>query len=197
VAYGHEISISISLPSIRPPVKKNILITGPPGVGKTSAIVSIVKTLRDGVGGFYTDEIREGGERKGFGISSLDGENGVLAHVNLEGHHKVGKYVVNVPDLDEVGVSAIRRAIKHGKIVVADEIGRMELFSPAFRSAIVEALDSRCPVAATIMSKEEPFCDLIKRRADVQIVLMTKGNRDRIPEEVVDLLRKYLCSCTQ
>ncbi|MDD1768216.1 MAG: hypothetical protein LUQ27_06620, partial [Methanomassiliicoccales archaeon] len=84
------------MPSIKPPVKKNILITGPPGVGKTSAIASIVRRLRDGAGGFYTDEIREGGERKGFRISSLDGEKGVLAHMSLEGRHKVGKYVVNI-----------------------------------------------------------------------------------------------------
>jgi len=183
--------------TVSPAQKKNILITGPPGIGKTTAVGRIAMMLREEAGGFCTKEIREGNERKGFGISSLDGEIGVLAHADLEGHHKVGKYVVNISDLDRVGVSAIRRAIEAGKVVIVDEIGKMELFSTAFRSAVLEVLDSPSPMIATIMDKEDSFCDLIKKRSDVQVVRLTKDNRDAVPEEVVGFLRKYLCSSSQ
>lgn len=177
--------------------KKNTLITGPPGVGKTTSVKDIAGMLREDVDGFYTDEIREGGERKGFRIVSLAGETGVLAHVDIKGVSKTGRYTVNIADLDEIGVVAIRRAMKTGKAIIVDEIGKMELLSAAFRSTVIEAIDSPCPVIATIMDKEETFCDAIKARSDIQTVHVTKENRDAVPGEVVGLLRKYLYSDTQ
>lgn len=177
--------------------KKNTLITGPPGVGKTTSVKDIAGMLREDVDGFYTDEIREGGERKGFRIVSLAGEIGVLAHVDIKGVSKTGRYTVNIADLDEIGVVAIRRAMKTGKAIIVDEIGKMELLSAAFRSTVIEAIDSPCPVIATIMDKEETFCDAIKARSDVQTVHVTKENRDAVPGEVVGLLREYLYSDTQ
>ncbi|MFQ5882252.1 MAG: nucleoside-triphosphatase [Candidatus Methylomirabilales bacterium] len=39
------------------------LLTGPPGVGKTSLLLSLVETLPGKKGGLYTREIREGRQR--------------------------------------------------------------------------------------------------------------------------------------
>ena len=45
--------------------KKNILITGLPGVGKTTLIKKLTEALKDfDPVGFYTEEIREGWERR-------------------------------------------------------------------------------------------------------------------------------------
>lgn len=45
--------------------KKNILITGLPGVGKTTLIKKLTEALKDFYPvGFYTEEIREGWERR-------------------------------------------------------------------------------------------------------------------------------------
>ena len=49
-----------------------ILLTGPPGCGKTTAVRRIVGTLQGAkVAGFYTEEIREAGQRKGFRMEVL------------------------------------------------------------------------------------------------------------------------------
>ncbi len=46
---------------------RTLLITGPPGVGKTTVIRSLAERLKDRrLGGFYTAELREGRERRGF-----------------------------------------------------------------------------------------------------------------------------------
>jgi len=51
---------------------KNILLTGRPGGGKTTALMAAVKLLGGSPGGFYTAEFREKGERTGFEVT---GEN--------------------------------------------------------------------------------------------------------------------------
>ncbi len=56
-------------------VKKNLLVTGLPGVGKTTLIKKLSEALKDfHPVGFYTEEIRERGERKGFELISLEGK---------------------------------------------------------------------------------------------------------------------------
>ena len=63
------------------PIKKNFLITGLPGVGKTTLIKKLSEKLKHlHPAGFYTEEIREAGQRKGFELISLDGKRGLLSH---------------------------------------------------------------------------------------------------------------------
>jgi nucleoside-triphosphatase len=52
----------------------NILLTGSPGCGKTTLLKRLAKELEHFQPvGFYSQEIREEGVRKGFGLTSLDG----------------------------------------------------------------------------------------------------------------------------
>ncbi|MHC4744175.1 MAG: nucleoside-triphosphatase, partial [Planctomycetota bacterium] len=82
--------------------KPKILLTGPPGCGKTTAIKRIVEKLEpEKVAGFYTQEIREHGQRSGFRWARLDGREGTLAHVNIKGPSRVGKYGVDIADFEE------------------------------------------------------------------------------------------------
>ena len=39
---------------------------------------------------------------------TLDGREGILAHVNLQGHPRIGKYGVDRATLETVGVGSIR-----------------------------------------------------------------------------------------
>jgi len=79
-----------------------------------------------------------------------------------------------------VGVAALRGAIQEQPVVVIDEIGKMELFSEAFRQAVLEALESGKKVLGTIMLKPHPWADEIKRRQDVSLVWLTRDNRNQV-----------------
>lgn len=168
---------------------KNIFVTGSPGCGKTSLVIEIIKELNLDAGGFYTAEIREGGIRKGFKITTLDGKEGILAHQNIKSPHKVNKYKVNLKDLEEVGVKSILETLKEEKLVVIDEVGNMEMKSEKFKKAVLIALDSKNKVLGTIKLTPNPFTDKIKNRIDAKIFYLTRENREKIKKEIKGLLK--------
>jgi len=71
---------------------RTVLLTGRPGVGKTTLIQKWVASRPGRCGGFYTQELRESGTRVGFEIVTLDGKRALLAHVRRPGPPRVGKY---------------------------------------------------------------------------------------------------------
>jgi len=159
--------------------RKNILFTGSPGCGKSTLIEKIVARTKRPATGFFTREIREHGRRVGFSINTLDGKEGVLAHQNIKSRYKVGKYGVNIQDIDSVAVSAMHTD-NEKVVVVIDEIGKMECFSPLFEDAVLRVLNSKNPVLGSIPLSGGPFIGKIKRRDDILIVEVTKNNRDSL-----------------
>lgn len=173
-------------------VGRTLVLTGRPGVGKTTVIRSIADELGDLAGGFYTEEIRGlDGRREGFRLVTLDGDEAVMAHTDLRGHRhpRVSRYGVDVEAIERVGVSALQQAIASHLIVIVDEIGKMELFSRAFQRAVTEAVGSRSSVLATAMSRPHPWVDDLKGKRQVEVWRVTAENRDGIPERV----REWLC----
>ena len=171
-------------------MKKNILLTGEPGVGKTTLIQKVIQGLPpDRVTGFYTGEIREGGRRVGFEIVTLSGQRAILSHIEIKRGPRVGKYGVALRAIEEVIVPAIQ-VPSGGRIVVIDEIGKMECASPAFREAVVAALDGPDPVLATIARWGGGFIDAIKGREDVETLEVRRENRDALVERILKDLRR-------
>lgn len=158
----------------------NLLLTGRPGVGKTTVIRRTLAHLGLHADGFYTEEIRGARGRLGFRITGLDGASGILAHVDYKGPHRVSKYCVNVNDIRRVAVAALERALREADVIVADEIGRMEAFCPEFREMIVRCLDSPKPVLGTIQARPHPWIDSVRARADTEVVEVTPANRDAL-----------------
>jgi nucleoside-triphosphatase len=169
---------------------KTILLTGRPRVGKTTIIKEVVKRFPGRAGGFYTEEIQERGQRQGFRIVTLDGQEGILAHVNVRSRYRVSKYGVDLADLERVGVTAIQQAIVASDCVVIDEIGKMELFSAAFKEAVLAAIESDKFVLGTIMLRSHPWADAVKAHPQVTLIKITEANRDRAVQLVVDSLSK-------
>jgi nucleoside-triphosphatase len=165
-------------------VTEKVLLTGRPGCGKTTLIKRVVNNLPRPAGGFYTEEIRDGGTRAGFKIVTLDGEEVVFAHIDLKTPERIGKYRLDLSALETVGVKAVREAVRGRRLVVIDEIGPMEIRSAIFRDAINEALDSEVPVLATIFARPLPFTDAIKSRPDVTLIEVCPDNRERLISEL-------------
>lgn len=170
-------------------MKQVYLLTGRPGTGKTSLIKQVVVGMTGKAGGFYTEEIRSGGERQGFRLVTLDGQEAILAHVNIKSPYRVSKYGVDINSLDRVGVAALNQAAKEYQLVVVDEIGKMELFSANFREDVLKIINSGKKVLGTIMSSANPWADTIKRQPQVNLIEVTRTNHQQILEELSLWLR--------
>jgi nucleoside-triphosphatase THEP1 len=167
---------------------RNILLTGPPRCGKSTLIERIVARLARPATGFFTREIRDKGRRTGFEIVRLDGKRGILAHEKIKSRFRVGKYGVNLEDFNRVAVPSM---IGHepDQIIVIDEIGKMECFSDLFRETLVQALDGPNTVIGSIALKGSPFIEGIKRRPDVDVVLVSDENRDLLAAVIIDRIQ--------
>lgn len=167
-------------------MKRAFLLSGRPGTGKTTIIKQAVCRSGRSAGGFYTTEIRSGGTRKGFRITTLDGGAAVLAHVEFSSPHRVGKYGVDIDALNRVGVTAVQHAIASSEIIVIDEIGKMELLSSEFRKAVLQAMDSGKHILGSVLHSPNAFVDdHIRPRPEVTVRTVTQANRDALPGEVL------------
>ncbi|NHV99817.1 MAG: NTPase [Thaumarchaeota archaeon] len=171
-----------------------ILVTGRPGIGKTTVVSKLAKMLKDRsvkVGGMITYEIREKEVRTGFLVEDLKtGLKGLMASVNYSSGPRVGRYFVSLAEIERVGVKAIRDAVENAEVVIIDEIGPMELYSEPFRKAVSEAFSSGKSIVATIHEKasQHSFCRTILSASGVSTFVVTFGNRDLLPKIILDKL---------
>jgi nucleoside-triphosphatase len=167
---------------------ESLLLTGSPGVGKTTVILRVAEGLAGRrIGGFTTAEIREEGERVGFRIQAFGGDSSVLAHVNVRSPHRVSRYGVDLQALESIAGRALDP--RGAEVFLVDEIGRMECLSSRFVEAAEALLDSGKPVVATIAAKGTGFIARVKTRSDVELWTVTRANRGELPGRVLARLR--------
>jgi len=171
---------------------KHILVTGLPGVGKTTLIRKVLAGLPTTfpVAGFFTGELREGGHRVGFEIETLDGRKGVLSHVRFQSPCRVGRYGVDIGGFERLVLPILRAG--EPDLYVIDEIGKMECFSGPFVQAVTALLDAGTPVFGSVALKGGGFIERVKGRSDVTLVEVTVRTRDSLVGQIVPELRKQL-----
>ncbi|XP_057809368.1 uncharacterized protein LOC131023791 isoform X2 [Salvia miltiorrhiza] len=138
---------------------KCILVTGSPGVGKTTLITRVLDALKLlnpslKIQGFYTREVREGFDRVGFEVVTVDGRRGPLASSNntsRESHKwpNVGRYKVDVSSFESSALPELE-VKEDTDLFIIDEVGKMELFSSSFFPAVLRVLESNIPLLATV-----------------------------------------------
>jgi nucleoside-triphosphatase len=172
-------------------LKNNILITGHPAIGKTTLIKKLFYNLNHlNPVGFYTQEIREKGVRKGFKLISFYGEKRILSHVTIKSGFRVGKYGVDVEGFENF-LDSISFFNSESCIVIIDEIGKMECFSDKFKLLLTKTLNSQKQLIATVALKGAGIIADIKKRNDIVLFEMTLNNRDSLLSEVLKLEANY------
>ncbi len=170
----------------RSPLHRHILITGVPGCGKTTLLKGLARELRAlRPAGFYTEEIRLQGHRRGFRLVGLNGAVSLLAHVDLNGVPRVGKYGVDVERFEDF-LNTQKLDQVASPLVFIDEIGRMECLSTRFVDVVRNLLDSPKTIIATAALKGCGLIAEVKQRPDVALVEVGPGNRDRLVAELAN-----------
>jgi nucleoside-triphosphatase len=169
--------------------KRILLLTGTPGVGKTTVVMKVVDSLRAKgyqVGGMVSREVRSNGVRVGFELIDLaSGRSGWLARVDAGTGPSVGKYRVNLGDLESIGANAIICAAEKCEVVVIDEIGPMELFSESFSEAVQRAVNgAKLVIAVVHQSTRNNLIDSVKNRPDAELFRVTVDNRSTFAEVI-------------
>ncbi|GAB0096906.1 uncharacterized protein DMENIID0001_124860 [Sergentomyia squamirostris] len=186
-----------------------ILITGVPGVGKTTIFKKIaddLKSLKVPIVGFYTEEVRNGlGGRVGFDIVTFDGDRGILARpsktselASFKRLHKLSRYSVDIESLDQIS-GPILTSNNTDPLLLIDEIGKMELFSTLFQDRIRKITNDlrigKRMLIATIPITSRHSSDIIEnlRKIDnCQVFEITKTNRNTIYPDIMSSVRKML-----
>jgi nucleoside-triphosphatase len=172
------------------------LLTGPPGIGKSTLVSKVVFAVRSkgyGVGGCLTREVRKGRERTGFRlVDLLSGNEAELASITGLGP-RVGKYRVNVTNLSTLGAGSLLRAAEVADFIVVDEVGPMELTSPEFRRGVKACLASGKPMLIVLHeSMKDPLMTEITEQPGAMLTELTLHNRDGtsqlLPAEIVKSL---------
>jgi nucleoside-triphosphatase len=171
--------------TVRESASRKILITGPPGVGKTTLIKKTGRELTDlHPVGFYTEEIRENGVRKGFELISLSGKRGLLSHIDIRSPYRVSRYGVDISRFEDF-LDFIPFSERGTEIVIIDEIGKMECFSKKFERIVRKLLDSEKVLISTIALKGGNFIAEVKKRNDIKLFEMSPANRDSLLSEIL------------
>ncbi|MGC9530459.1 MAG: NTPase [Candidatus Bipolaricaulaceae bacterium] len=166
-----------------------IAITGQPGVGKTTLVQQVLAQVPLQAGGMITREIRKVGRRVGFAVIDVaTGREGVLAHVHQTEGPRVGRYRVNLADLEGIGVAAVDRAIATCPLVVVDEVAPMELKSARFVAAVERALGEAEHLLVCVHRASSHHLTYRIRHQCHHLVRLTKAGRDQAAQQVVRLL---------
>lgn len=189
------------------PSTKCFLVTGPPGVGKTTLVMKVLETLRASnpnlkAQGFYTSEIRQGMERVGFEVVTLDGRKAPLASTTISRAESqrwpsVGRFKVDITSFESLALPELQ-VKEDTDLFIIDEVGKMELFSSSFFPAVLRVLESNIPILATIpipkFGRDIPEVARMRNHPGAAIFTINTRNGEAVKEQIytqlIDVLRR-------
>jgi len=164
------------------------LLTGPPGVGKSTIVSRVVLRLKSSgviVGGCTTLERRAKGVRSGFEVLNLtDGTKGELASLTANLGPRVGRYRVNLSDLSAIGAAGLFKAAASSEVIVIDEVGPMELVSPEFKRGVRACIDSGKPILAVVHERLEDDLLAELREKATETISVTIETREGVADSL-------------
>jgi len=172
---------------------KNILLVGPPRVGKTTVVQKVLSLVKTRCGGFFTQAADKAAFYTNFRLVTVDGPNRDIPESDLIRRFDIPSLLgFNVEDLENRGRGSISKALETCDVVVIDQLGTLEAASAVFRTLVSQVLDSSRICLATMGLSHDPFLVGIRNREDVTIMDVCLANRSTLAEEVSARIRGLL-----
>jgi nucleoside-triphosphatase len=168
-----------------------IVLTGAPGVGKTTAVMRAARALNDrglNVGGIVSRELRTNNNmRIGFEfIDLITNDTNVLASITGNGP-KVGKYFVNLAGC-RFAAERLDAAAKNCDVIICDEIGPMELKSREFIDSVKNLLDvDKKTIVVVHQRLQHPLTEQFRKKSSL-LISLDLANREKVNEIMLDRL---------
>jgi nucleoside-triphosphatase len=167
-----------------------IVLTGAPGVGKTTAVIRVARALKERgvkVAGIVSREIRINNMRVGFEFIDLTtNDRNVLASITGNGP-KVGKYFVNVAGC-RFAAERLTNAVRNSDVIICDEIGPMELKSREFIDSVKNLLYVDKKVIVVVHQKLQHLLTDEFRNKSSLLINLDLENREKVNQILLDRL---------
>lgn len=122
---------------------------------------------------------------------TLCGRRLVLSHIHHPGPYRVSRYGVDVAGFERL-LAELDLRHAQSRLIIIDEIGKMECLSRRFMTDMAALLDSPKLLIATVALKGEGFIQKVKDRPDCRLVMVTRENRDRLANDLSTELERSL-----
>lgn len=163
-----------------------ILLTGEPGVGKSTLIEKLVKQYAEPASWVVTAGIpRPEGGRAGFSALNSEGVTRTISHkTDIDSDVIIGENHVDLEAVEAMFATALENALTNNDtLTIVDEIGPIQLLSPAFTNTLHRVFAEGADLVATIHYSDERLRKY-RESPGVLLIQVSKESRD----ELVDIL---------
>ena len=166
----------------------HIFLTGPIQIGKSTRIRAALRALAiSQPGGFLTvsSEPLSDGSRTVHLIPAARPDAPLLEE-NRVGIRCTGRGIVPFPAVFEsAGIAALQGA-EASRLIVMDEIGRMEREAANFSARILALLDGKTPILGVVQQMAHtPLAEAVRSHPNVRLIEVTERTRAGVLDEIL------------
>lgn len=168
-----------------------ILLTGQPGVGKSTLVAKLVKAYTEPASWVVTAGIpRPEGGRAGFSATNSDGVTRTISHkTDIDSEVVIGENHVDLTAVDAMFATALENALQdNNTLTIVDEIGPIQMLSPAFTTSLQKVFAKGADLLATIHYSDERL-QQYRESPSVLLIHVSPENRDELVATLLLILQ--------